>query len=179
MILGYPGLSEVMLAMERGEVDGHPSPYWSYLKSAKPDWIRDKKVSFQYGGIRNPELPDVPFAYDLASNDADRALLGASLAPLAMGYPFFMGPAVPRERVMAIRKAFADTFMDSSFLADAASQNLDIAPISGEDVEKTLQDTYAIGWRFCDVCGGYTMATIRSELGIVDFRPATVLRFSD
>ena len=98
--MGIRASAEAMLAMERGEVDGHPSPYWSYLKNAKPDWIRNKTVKFilQYGRSRNSELPDVPFAGDLVTDAADRALLDASVAPLAMGYPFFMGPGVPQER---------------------------------------------------------------------------------
>jgi tripartite-type tricarboxylate transporter receptor subunit TctC len=144
LIYGYPGLSDAMLAMERGEVDGHPSPYWSYLKTAKPDWIRDKKIKFllQYGRRRNPELPDVPFARDLVTNGPDRELLDASMAQLTIGYPFFMGPGVSGGRVEAMRQAFAATFRDPDFLADARSQNLDIDPIDGKDVGQTLADTY-------------------------------------
>ena len=144
LVFGYPGLTEAMLATERGEVDGHPSPYWSYLKNAKPDWIRDRKIKFilQFGRDRNPELPDVPFAHDLVTNDADRALIDASVAPLAMGYPFFMGPSVPKDRVAAKRTAFADAFRDPAFLAEAKTQSFDIAPISGADVEKSLNETY-------------------------------------
>jgi tripartite-type tricarboxylate transporter receptor subunit TctC len=146
LVFGYPGLTEAMLAMERGEVDGHPSPYWSYLKSAKSDWIRANKVKFllQFGRLRNGELPNVPFAHDLVGNDADRALLDASVAPLAMGLPFFVGPAVPPERVAALRRAFADTFKDQDFLAEAKTQNLDIAPISAEEAQKTVADTYGL-----------------------------------
>jgi tripartite-type tricarboxylate transporter receptor subunit TctC len=144
LVFGYPGLSEAMLAMERGEVEGHPSPYWSYLKNAKPDWIQNKSVKFilQYGASRNPELPDVPFAHDLVTNADDRALLDAAVAPLTMGYPFFMGPGAPRDRVTAIRTAFAETFADPAFLKDAAGQNLEIEPISGEAAEKSLLETY-------------------------------------
>jgi tripartite-type tricarboxylate transporter receptor subunit TctC len=144
LVFGYPGLTEAVLAMERGEVDGHPSPYWSYLKSAKPDWIKEKKIKFllQFGRVRNPELPDVPFAHDLATNDADRAVLDAAVAPLAMGLPFFLGPDVPAERVAAMRRAFSDTFKDQEFLAEAKKQNLDIAPITAEEAQKTVVDTY-------------------------------------
>ncbi len=144
LVYGYPGLSDAMLAMERGEVDGHPSPYWSYLKTAKPDWISDKKVKFllQYGRRPNPELPDVPFARDLLTNDADRELLDAAMAQLTIGYPFFMGPGVPPDRVEAMRRAFAATFRDADFLADAKSQNLDIDPLAASEVQQTLSDTY-------------------------------------
>jgi tripartite-type tricarboxylate transporter receptor subunit TctC len=59
-----------------------------------------------------------------------------------MGLPFFLGPDVPAERVAAMRRAFADTFKDKEFLAEAKKQNLDIAPITAEEAQKTVVDTY-------------------------------------
>ena len=146
LVFGYPGLTEAMLAMERGEVDGHPSPYWSYLKSAKSDWISEKKVKFllQFGRTRNPDLPDVAFAQDLATNSEDRALLEAAVAPLAMGLPFFAGPRVPSGRVETLRGAFADTFRDRQFIMDAKLQYLDVAPLSGKEVQRIVADTYGM-----------------------------------
>ena len=37
-----------------------------------------------------------------------------------------------------IRKAFAATMTDTGFLADAERANLDIAPITGAELEKTV-----------------------------------------
>jgi hypothetical protein len=145
-VLGYPGLGDVMLAMERGEVEGHPSPYWSYLKNAKPAWLAEKKVKFllQYGRTRNPELPDVPFAHDLATNDEDRALLDASVSPLALGYPFYAGPGVPADRIAALRQGFDATFRDNAFLEEAKTQNFDIKPLSGADLQASIEEAYGM-----------------------------------
>ena len=177
MILGYPGLSEVMLAMERGEVDG--TRVHIGVISRVPNRIGSVIRKYLFNTEASVILSCQTFHLRTTSPRMMRiARCSAHHCASCNGLSVLHGPAVPRERVMAIRKAFADTFMDSSFLADAASQNLDIAPISGEDVEKTLQDTYAIAAVLRRLRRLYN-ATIRSELGIVDFRPATVLRFSD
>src|SRR5262249_16761017 len=57
LIMGYRGSSEAMLAVERGEVEGH-STSWTALKVAHPDWIRDKSVSVfvQFAIKRHPDL---------------------------------------------------------------------------------------------------------------------------
>jgi tripartite-type tricarboxylate transporter receptor subunit TctC len=70
LVMGYKGSNEAMLAVERGEVEGH-STSWTALKVAHPDWVRDKTVSIlvQFSLTRHPELPDVPTAVDLARND--------------------------------------------------------------------------------------------------------------
>ena len=76
LVMGYKGSNEAMLAVERGEVEGH-STSWTALKVAHPDWVRDKTVSIlvQFSLKRHPELPDVPTAVDLARNDEERAIL--------------------------------------------------------------------------------------------------------
>jgi tripartite-type tricarboxylate transporter receptor subunit TctC len=144
-VYGYPGMAETFIAIERGEVMGHASPFWSIMKSTKADWVRDKKVKFlaQYGGRKNPDIPDVPFLRDLITNDDDRKLFDAAMAPLSVGYPFLAGPGVPADRAAALRKAYQDTFKDPEFLAEAARTNLDIAPVTGEQTLKTIQDVYA------------------------------------
>ena len=67
LILGYKGSAEAMLAVERGEAEGH-STSWVALKVAHPDWVRDKKVSIlvQYALKRHPEMADVPTVVELA-----------------------------------------------------------------------------------------------------------------
>ena len=65
-INGYPGQNDVLLAMERRELDGHPSAFFSALRSTRPTWLRDKtaKAIVQYGPEKHADLGDVPFAPD-------------------------------------------------------------------------------------------------------------------
>src|SRR5580704_11718048 len=71
----YPASNDSMLAMERGEVDGAFTSY-NTLKVSHQDWLRDKTINIlvQYGE-RSAELPDVPFAVDLAKTDEDKQLM--------------------------------------------------------------------------------------------------------
>src|SRR6201991_1335998 len=113
-INGYPGQNDVLLAMERRELDGHPSAFFSSIRPARPDWLRDKtsKAVLQYAAEKIAELPDVPFAPDLVANDGDRLVMQAAFAPLGLGGPLLMPPGVAAERVGAVGAAFAATLAD-------------------------------------------------------------------
>jgi tripartite-type tricarboxylate transporter receptor subunit TctC len=146
-IIGYEGLNAVFLAMERGEVEGTPSVFWSALTSTRPNWIKDglARPIVQYGPERLPALGDTPFAPDLVSKPEDKLLLQAAIAPLALGRPLLMPPEVPKERVTLMEKALADTFADPEFQAHAKQIGL-IAdtPRSGSQLQEEIARTYAM-----------------------------------
>jgi hypothetical protein len=131
--------------MERGEVGGRGSNNWPSWKSTRPDWLRDKKINIlvQIGLKRDSELPDVPLLFELAKSDEDRAALRLLSAPVAIGRPIFTTPGVPKERVEMLRRAFDETMKDAAFLADAQKSNLDIAPSTGEELQKVVADILA------------------------------------
>jgi tripartite-type tricarboxylate transporter receptor subunit TctC len=144
-INGYPGQNDVLLAMERGEVDGHPSAFISALTSTRPTWLKEKKVKaiVQYGSEKLPELGDVPFVPDLAASAEDKQVMVAAFAGLAVGRPFVMPPGVPAERVAAMRKAMADTFTDPELLAMGEKSGLVLnAPRTGDQLQAVMETTY-------------------------------------
>ena len=59
VISGYKGGNDVYLAMERGEVQGRCGGLISSIKSTRPDWFPQKKVSvpIQIATERDPEFP--------------------------------------------------------------------------------------------------------------------------
>ena len=73
IIRGYGSSADVVLAMERGEVEGYCESLES-VYSKRPDWIPNKTVNVLFqGGVRpNPELKGVPFINDLAKTEDDR-----------------------------------------------------------------------------------------------------------
>lgn len=144
VIGGYKGSNEMLLAIERGEVNGRGAYNWANLRD-QTDWVREKKVNIlvQMGAERAPDLPDVPLMHELAKNEADREVLEfVSLSP-ALGRPFVAPPGLPPERLAILRAAFEATTRDPEFLADAAASKLEIEPMSGEKladlVERTLR----------------------------------------
>ena len=145
IIVGYESQSRVFLAMERGEVDGYPSVFYSALTSTRPAWLTEKKVKLlvQIGLEKEPNLPDVPSALELARNADDKALIEAGAGPLGAGRPFLMPPGVPADRVAAMRRALMATFKDPAFVEEARKRRLDVnSQRSGEELHALLQRIY-------------------------------------
>lgn len=145
IILGYPGGNDINLAMEKGEVAGRGSNSWASWKSTRPDWLTGKKINIlvQIGLNKAADLPDVPLLMDLAKNESDRAVLKLLSAPSAVGRPIFTTPGVPDDRVKALRAAFDKMIKDPAFLDEAKKSNLEIDPVSGEELQKIVNDIIA------------------------------------
>ena len=146
-VVGYPGLNDVFLAMERGEIDGHSSIFLSALGSSRPSWLPEKKVRLllQYGPLKDPSLPDVPSVTDLIQDPDDKVLFQAATASLGLGRPFVLPPGAPADRVAALRIAFAKTFRDPEFLAEAEQLHLGInAPMEAQDLRDLVERTYGL-----------------------------------
>ena len=146
IVSGYPGEVQIILAMERGEVQGVANWSWSDIVSKHADWIEDQKVRFllQLGLTKNPKLPDVPFLLDLARNDEEHEILKLLMEMKALGRPYFVTPGVPSERVQALRAAFNATMQDKDFQREAATTIGPIDPVSGEDMQMMLGAVYAL-----------------------------------
>ncbi|MGE5539410.1 MAG: Bug family tripartite tricarboxylate transporter substrate binding protein [Gemmatimonas sp.] len=138
LITGYQGSNEVLLAMERGEVEGAYSLY-SDFKARKGDWLKDGKVNvlFFIGGERIADYPDVPLASDTGRTQDDRDILRL-LSAGDIGRALFTTPGVPTDRVAVLRRAFAAMLADPAFKADADKAKLDLDPMAGEDLQKVV-----------------------------------------
>jgi tripartite-type tricarboxylate transporter receptor subunit TctC len=134
----YPASNDSMLAMERGEVDGAFTSY-NTLKVAHQDWLRDKKINIlvQYGE-HAAELPDVPFAVDLAKTDEDRALMAFYVSSEQIGRAFLAPPEVLPDRVATLRKAYDETMQDPQFLSEIEKSRSEFNPLSGEKLQKLV-----------------------------------------
>jgi len=145
IVQGYPGGNDVVLAMERGEVQGRCGWSWSSVLSTHKSWIADKRmiVLVQLSLTKHPDLPDVPLAMDFAKTDEQRQILKLMFARNVMGRPYVAPPNLPADRVAVLRKAFMDTMTDKDFLAEADKMQLEINPVSGAEVEKLVKDVYA------------------------------------
>jgi len=145
LVTGYPGGTDVNFAMERRELGGRCGYSWTSLKSRKADWLKEKKVTvlLQMSTEKHPDLPDVPFIMDLASNKEERNILSFVFARQAWGRPFMGPPGIPADRAKALQTAFMATMKDPAFVSDATKQKLEVTPISGAQIEKMIADLYA------------------------------------
>jgi len=141
VITGYESTPKIHLAMESGEVQGNAASNWTTLRALSPQWITEKKVKVlaQWALRKHPDLQQVPMALDLAKADVERQAMLLMLARLEYGRPFFLPPGVPAERVEALRRAFDATMKDKHFLAEAAKLNLDVDPLTGEQVAALVE----------------------------------------
>jgi tripartite-type tricarboxylate transporter receptor subunit TctC len=145
VIAGYPGGSEMNLAMLRGEVDGRGTFSWTSLKAQKKEWLDtgEMTVLYQQGLRRHPDLPNVPLVTDLAQNETQRQVLTLQFTAFELGRPYFVAEGVPADRVQALRRAFDATMKDKDLLADAEKQSLEVNPATGEEMTEMLKKVYA------------------------------------
>ena len=142
VVLGYKSVSEIYVAMERGEVQGFTTSYTGALID-RPDWFKEKKVDIvaQVGAARDKDLPDVPLVTEIAKTGDAREILKLISSPNALGQPFLAPPDVPADRVALLRQGFSATMKDQTFAAEMAKLHIDINPISGEDVARIVRET--------------------------------------
>jgi hypothetical protein len=145
LVRGYAGPAAILLALERGEVQGMCGMINTIVGTQRPDWIRDKKVRIlvQIGLERTARMdPAAPFVMDLAKSEDDKRVLRLIFGWTIMGRPFLAPPGIPEDRKAALRKAFDETVRDPAFLDEAAKQRLEIAPVSGTQIDSFLAGVY-------------------------------------
>ncbi len=145
VVTGYPTTGEIMLAMERREVDGICVSYGT-LNTARPDWIPGKKVNVlvQFSFNPHPNLKGVPTLRDLVRDGDSEKMAEFYTMPDELARPYFAPQEVPADRLAALRKAFEATLKDPEFQAEASQLKLEVDYMSGEDMERRLKTLYAI-----------------------------------
>jgi tripartite-type tricarboxylate transporter receptor subunit TctC len=144
LVRGYKGTAEIRLAAQSGEVSGGCWPW----ESLRPTWRQaldagEATVVLQVTEKPRPDLPGVPLALGLARNDEARQLIRAGvIVPTTVSRLYAMPPATPADRVRLLRAAFLKTLSDPEFVNDARQAQLDIDPISGEDVTRLIGELF-------------------------------------
>jgi tripartite-type tricarboxylate transporter receptor subunit TctC len=145
LVPGYQSVAEIVLAIQRKEVDGRCGWSWSTLSSINRDLLvmKQVKVVLQLGDRRIEELGDVPTILDVAKDAEQQAVLRLIVARQNMARPYVAPPGIPPERLAALRQAFDATMKDAEFLADAKRQGLDIRPVTGVEADALIRQVYA------------------------------------
>ncbi len=148
VIPGYRGTRVVTIAMQRREVDG---ACWGWesmrvitrsMLDAKGD---EKFIPFlTHGNPQDPEVKDLPRLTEVVKGKENLATLNAWLQPFNFQRPFSLPPGTPKERLNILRKAFKATLKDPEFLAQAKKSKLIINYVSGEEIEKFVDEILAI-----------------------------------
>lgn len=144
----YKGVRDIVLAVDRKEVEGLCGTGVPAMMVQRPDWVAgtgDGKMLVQQNvkGKEKLNAMGVPRTGDFAKTPEDRDLLQFIYAQQQFGRPFVMAPGAPPERTAAFRQAFAQVLRDKELLAEAAKMNLDIDPLSGSELQDIAGRLYA------------------------------------
>lgn len=144
LISGFPGGSDVVLSMQRREVDGRCGWSWSSLAGIDRQMLEQKLVTvpLQLGVEKIPELGDTPHVLDLTDDPKEKAALRLIFSRQSMARPFAAPPNLPPERAKALRDAFDATMKDPAFLADMAKQKLEVRPVAGVELDELVREVY-------------------------------------
>jgi tripartite-type tricarboxylate transporter receptor subunit TctC len=142
-VLGYPGGSEIDLAVEKGEVMCRgmtASPFFGrepFLTWQKKQFVR---VLLFTGDKRDERIPDVPTLGEIFDREkvpeTSRRVADVILAAESFGRPIFATPGTPADRVKLLRNAFEQALKDPELLAEAKKGRMDVDPETGENLEK-------------------------------------------
>ena len=136
-ISGYAGSAQIHLAMERGEVMGRGGNSWSSVQTANMSWIKENKINIlvQVGFEKEPDLPQVPLLLDLVSDEDRKGVIRVVSLPTALGYGHWVAPGVPKDRVAALRAAYAEVMKDPEFLKETEKTGMVIRAQAGETLD--------------------------------------------
>ena len=132
LVSGYPANSDVLLAIERKEVDS-----WSALATTiKLAADRGAVRPLVRGRVALPGFENLPVDEDLATSALGKSLMAIKAIPGAIGRAFAVPPATPADRVAQLRDAFAKAIKDPELVAEAKKAKIEMQFISPEQVLK-------------------------------------------
>lgn len=136
LVKGYAANSDILLAVERKEVDG-----WAALATTI-------KTAADRGAVRAlvrarapvPGFNDVPIDESFTTDPIGKSLMAIRGIPLSIGRAFAVRPGTPPDRVAMLREAFAKTLADPQLQAEAKTAKLDLEYLKPQDVSKGFEE---------------------------------------
>jgi tripartite-type tricarboxylate transporter receptor subunit TctC len=155
VIDGYKGGADARLAVESGEVDGYCGS-WGTVETVWRGAYESKKIVpvLQVARKSQAKYKHIPLANSYAKTEDARELLKIADDVHTAQFPFTVPPGMAKDRLELLQRAFIRTFKDADLLAEAKRSQLDVEPVDGPTIAKTLGSLY-------------------------DLKPATVARLKD
>lgn len=143
IIQGYKGTADVVLAIERGEVDAVCASWGQFRTNAEAFQTGRLKLLFSAEEGVNPEIPDAKSIYTFAKTEQQKQFMRFVFSTTEYGRPYVLPPDVPADRVAILRKAFQDAVNDPALVAESAKAKIDMSLRTHEDLEKATKNLYA------------------------------------
>jgi tripartite-type tricarboxylate transporter receptor subunit TctC len=144
IVSGFEGTSDLMLAMERREIDALENS-WASVVRTKKEWIEQKKINVLVQAVseRSKQLPDVPTLVEMGSNEEDRAALAYYVSSAGVSRSLVGAPGIPADRLAALRAAFQAATKDPLLLEEIKKSQSEFEPASGEYLEQLAKTVAA------------------------------------
>ncbi len=138
VVHGYPGTNEVLIALERGEIDGLYSHEGS-IANTRPDLISSGKIKAVFQTFE--DMPNVPIMSELISNPKEKALLALLNAPSQVGLPLMAPPGIPKDRLEVLRASYLKMVEDKEYRDEAEKRSLPVGrAMSGPQLQKLIAE---------------------------------------
>lgn len=141
-VTGYPGSSEIAIALERGEVQCMGLTISTYYgREPFLTWMKSKFVRFlaQSGRKRDPRVEEAPTIYELMDEfktpPTKRRVAEAMLQGGEWARPLLAPPGTPADRVATLRAAHEKVAKDPDLIAEAKKMRIDVTPLTGEKLQ--------------------------------------------
>ncbi|HEU0072199.1 MAG TPA: hypothetical protein VFS04_12960 [Alphaproteobacteria bacterium] len=147
IVAGYPSTTDIVLAMDRSEVQALCNISYLNIIATKPEWFSKNIVhALAYQGskvLTEKEMAGARPVASYAKTDEQRQILSLYDRQGDFGRPYVAGPGVPADRVQALRAAFMQAMNDPELRKEIEGRGLEASPMSGEELQKLVDDIYA------------------------------------
>jgi tripartite-type tricarboxylate transporter receptor subunit TctC len=148
VVSGYEGSGPIYVAMRRKEIDGGCWGWESARTTARAllDGKGDEKLIpfLIHRREPDPEVKDLPLIPEVIKGDDKLSAYRTWVGSYEFQRPFTVPPRTPKDRLQILRKAFADTMKDPAFIAEAEKSKLETTYVSGEEIDKYVDQIYSI-----------------------------------
>jgi tripartite-type tricarboxylate transporter receptor subunit TctC len=136
IVSGYSSSADIMLAIERKEVDARAGSF----TSLRPFIDRDLVRPVVRARASEPGIEQLPVDENLAPTPRARAIMALRSAPEVVGRPYVMTPGTPDAILKLVREAFAAALKDPELAAEAKKAKMELEYTSGEETLKILTE---------------------------------------
>ncbi len=136
IVTGYSSSADIMLAIERKEVDGRAGS----LTSITPFIDRKLVRPIMRARAVEPGIEQLTMDENLAPNARAKAIMALRSAPEVIGRPYVMPPGTPEEMAKIMREAFAKVMSDKELVAEATKAKMDLNFVHGDEAQKVIKE---------------------------------------
>src|SRR5687768_5291612 len=134
IVSGYSSSADIMLAVERKEVDGRAGSF----TSLRPFIDRNLVRPVVRARSSEPGIEKLPVDEEMAPNARAKAIMALRSAPEQVARPYVLPPATPVDIVRVMRDAFAKAIKDPELEAEGKKAKLDLEYLAGDEAQKIL-----------------------------------------